>query len=184
MGEILKGADPLLYVRQGNPIEAPDTELLDRIRAHSRPVHHGPAHVVLRHRSGTCQIRHEAAGKGIAGAGGIKHVFQRVRRDVEGAAGLDQESTVLPLLDHHSLRTMSQNPAACPVDIPITTQLSRLAVIDHQDIDPGEELEESSLFALDPVIHGVAHDQLGLLDLFQNPELQLGIDVAEEEEAS
>jgi len=76
-----------------------------------------------------------------------------------------------------------ENPAASPVDVPVAAQLPRFAVVDHEDVDPLEQSEQCGLFALDPVVHGVAHNQLGVLDLLQNAELQLGVDIPQEEKA-
>jgi hypothetical protein len=91
---------------------------------------------------------------------------------------------MLSLLDHDALRPLPQDPPPGPMDIPVSTQLSGLTVVHHEDVHPGQEAEQRRLLALDPVVHGIAHHQLGLLHLFQNAELKLGIDVAEEEKTS
>src|SRR5258707_14003758 len=44
-----------------------------------------------------------------------------------------------------------------------------------------QELEQQILLALNPVVHRIAGDQLGLFYLIEDVELQLRIDVAEED---
>jgi len=46
---------------------------------------------------------------------------------------------------------------------------------------PAEQLEQRLALPLDPVVHGIAHDQPGPFHLAQHAELELGIDVAQED---
>src|SRR5439155_464767 len=78
------------------------------------------------------EVAHEAAGERVARAGRVEHVLERVRRDIEGAARLDQERAVLPLLDDHPARPMRHDSLAGAVDVPVAGEITRLAVVDQQ----------------------------------------------------
>src|SRR4029079_4899525 len=129
-----------------------------------------------------CEVGHEATGEGIPCPGGIEHVLQRIGRHIEGPTRLDEERAVLAPLDDHPPGPMPEDPAPGPMDVPIATQLTRLAVVHHEDIDPGKQLEQGRLLSLDPVVHGVADHQLGARHLLQYAKLEIGIDVSQEDE--
>jgi hypothetical protein len=67
------------------------------------------------------------------------------------------------------------------VDVPVAAQLSGLAVVHHEHVHPAEQLEQGLALPLDPIIHGVAHDEPRPLHLAQHAELKLRIDVTQED---
>ena len=90
---------------------------------------------------------------------------------------------MLSLLDHHPRGPVGEDPAAGPMDVPVSAQLAGLTVVDHEDVDPESSCSSARLLALDPVVHRVADDQLRTLHLLEDAQLEIGIDVAQEEKA-
>src|SRR5215203_3329533 len=90
---------------------------------------------------------------------------------------------MLALFDYDPFRAMLQNPAAGAMDIPLSAELACLAVIDHEHVHSGQQPEQVGFFALDPVVHGVAHDKLRFLYLVEHAQLQLRVDVTEEKKS-
>ena len=77
-------------------------------------------------------------------------------------------------------RARIQRPARWMFQSPLSSRASPSFTISTSTRPSSSE--QRGLLALDPVVHGVAHHQLGPLDLIQHAELELGIDVAEEDE--
>ena len=90
---------------------------------------------------------------------------------------------MLALLDHGHRRAVFQDPLRGAVDVPVARELTRLGIVHHEDVDVPQQVQQPVALGLDPIVHGVARHQLRLRDLIQYPELQLGVDVAEEHEA-
>ena len=59
---------------------------------------------------------------------------------------------------------------------------SRLAVVEHQAVDPSEHLQHVLAVVDDPMVHRVGYDQLGAGALVDDPHLHLGGPVRQEEE--
>jgi len=182
MSQVAEGACSLFHVLQGYRLESSDAELLDRIRPHRGAVDHRTPQVLVGDAPGTGEVRHESAGKGVAGTGGIEDILERKGGDIERARLSDEEGPVLPLLDHDPARASSEDPFPGAMNVPVAAQLAGFTVVDHENVDPAEEVEQRRLLALDPVVHGVAHDHLGPRHLREHAELELGVDVAEEHE--
>ena len=137
----------------------------------------------LRDRPGARQVAHEPAGEGVARAGRIEH-SPRAGRPARRRCGSGSISSApySPCLITTRLgpcariqrpaRWMFQSPDSSRASLSLTIRMSTRR----------EQLEQRRLLALDPVVHRVAHDQRGPAHLVEHAELQLGIDVAEEEE--
>ena len=62
-----------------------------------------------------------------------------------------------------------------------SAQLPRLRVVEEQDVDDLRALLSGSSLALDPVVHGVAEDQLGRRTCSSTCALQHRVDVGQED---
>src|SRR5205823_358724 len=117
------------------PGQAIEREVLDGERRHHRAVHHRPPH---RRRVGAVaerQIAHEAAGERVTGPGRVEHRLQRVGRDDEEGAVIQQERAVLATLDHDRARAERGDLAGRLDQVRLVGELPRLAVVDGDDVD-------------------------------------------------
>jgi len=96
---------------------------------------------------------------------GSNNLLQRVGGDFEHRRGIHEQRAMLALLDHHHLGAASEDPVRRPIDVPVARELARFRIVHHQDVDMAKQLEQQILLALNPVVHRIAGDQLGLFDL-------------------
>ena len=78
---------------------------------------------------------------------------------------------------------MVENGARGLHQIRVAGEHACLGVVDEQNVEALEHFEQRGLVILDPVIHGVAGDQLCVGHGFAHAALQDGIDVGEEEKS-
>ena len=180
MHQVPEGPHPRAHVGERHVREPLHAEGLDRERAERRAVHHGAAQARIREVARGREISHEPAGEGVAGAGGVEHFLERVGGDLERRLGAHEQRAVLALLHDREPRSAREDPAGRPVDVPVARQLARLGVVHHENVDVAQQLEQQVPLRVDPVVHRVAGDELGVLHLVEHAELQLGVDVAEE----
>ena len=81
------------------------------------------------------EVAHEAAGEGVAGAGRIEHVLERIGRREEDRALLEQERAVLALLDDHHRRAALHDPARGLHEVACIRELARFAVVQRDEVD-------------------------------------------------
>src|SRR6266478_840589 len=110
-------------------------EFLHAKAAQHRPVDHCAAQrcVALISRAG--QIAHKTSGKGIAGSRGIVWLLQRKRRHAEDAPRVHQHRAILSALYHQRRRPHFENLPRRAQQIVLIRKLSRLNIVDHQNID-------------------------------------------------
>ena len=130
---------------------------------------------------GARQIAHEAAGEGVPRSRRVEDLLEGIGGRGERALVAEHQHAVLPLLDDERARAQGADGAGGLHDVPFPGELSRLRVVDEQDVDHGERLAQLVRLARDPEVHGVAGHDLGPVDLVQHLALQDGIDVAEED---
>ena len=135
------GARTCASVTPSKPLDA---ELRHGERAHRRrrtPSRAGGSASL--DRAAPREVAHEPAGEGVARAGRIEDLLQREGRHVEGAARRSISSAPYsPCLITTRLGPCAQDPAAGAVDVPVARELPRLAVVDHQDVHPLQQLEQ------------------------------------------
>ncbi len=95
---------------------------------------------------------------------------------------MEQRRAVLAVLDDQRARAESHDGARSLHEIVVAGQHARFSVVDEQNIETLENFEQRGAMVLDPVIHGVAGDELDAWHGFAHAALQNGIDVGEEEE--
>src|SRR4051812_1933194 len=83
-GHLAERAHALLDLVHRQVLEALHREALHRVRAQHRAVDDGAAQVVVVHAAALRQVSHEPAREGVAGAGGVEHLFQREAGSEEG----------------------------------------------------------------------------------------------------
>ena len=80
------------------------------------------------------------------------------------------------------LRPTLHDPARGLDEIRFLGELARLAVVERDEIHALEKRQQIGPTALDPEVHRVARNELGLLDLIEHVELQSRIDVGQKDE--
>ena len=167
----------------GEALEAIARELLDVVGRHDRADDDGTAEVVVREVVGVGEVAEEAAREGVAGAGRVGDVLERVAGgDEDMAVLLDQERAVLALLDDDGLGTELEDALGGGQEVGGLAELTGFALVEEDDVDPLEDFDQLGALAGDPEVHGVADGELGTLHLVEHEELKLGVDVAQEEE--
>ena len=87
-----------------------------------------------------------------------------------------------PCLTTSDARAESHDGARGLHEVVVAGEHARFGVVDEQDVEALENFEQRGAMVLDPVVHGVAGDELDVGHGFADAALQDGIDVGEEEE--
>ena len=161
------------------PVEA---EIFDAEAGHDGAVGHGLLERLGLEVALFGQVAHHAAGKAIAGPGGIDHLAGRKGGQDVGLMLAEEHRPVLALLDDHESRAELQHAAAGADQVLVARQQLGLAVVEHQPVDPLEHLQHVLAVVEDPVVHRVGHDQLRGGALIDDPQLDFRGPVGEEEE--
>ena len=128
------------------------------------------------------QVAGEAAGEGVARAGGIVDILKRVGRAAEEIVVLAEEETaVLAFFHRDDTGTERLDFFAGFDQAGFLGQFARLAVIEDEHVDPLEEVEQRGLGDIDPEVHCVGDDKLRFFHLVEDLQLQVGRDVGEED---
>ena len=86
------------------------------------------------------------------------------------------------MLDDQDARAESHDSARGLNEVVVAGEHARFSVVDEEDVEALENFEQRGAMVLDPVVHGVAGDELDAGHGFAHAALQDGIDVGEEEE--
>src|ERR1022692_3053704 len=162
-------------------------EFLAAEAAHDRAVDHGAAQfgeieiAVMGREAAAGQVADEAAGEGIAGAGGVEDVFQQIARHHEVLAAAEQDGAVFAALDDERVRTHFHDYGRGTPQIVFAGKLASLAIVDQQEVPLLQGLQQARAEIVDPVIHGVAAGELNVAHLAAHAALQIGLDIAQEE---
>ena len=109
------------------------TLVLDGEGGEDAAVDDGAPEIGVGHPSHPRQGAHETPGEGVARAGGIDHALERDRGTREVLAAAQEESAVLPHLDHHRFGPQLEDGARRLVRERFAGQLARLLLVDEED---------------------------------------------------
>ena len=160
-------------------VEALRTKSFDAEAGHDGAEDDGAAEVLVGEVARTVEPSAEAAQEGVAGAGGVEEVEHREGGRGEDAIRREKEGAVFTFFDDEALRTHIADHARSFDEVGFAGELAGLGVVDDEDVDTFEGVEELGFGAFDPEVHGVGHDQAGLVDLVEHASLQGGLDIAE-----
>src|SRR5580698_4345371 len=130
------------------------TEALHRKGAHYATVKHGVRECLQCDLGLGGEVSEEAAGKRIAGTGGIHHLVQRQsgrakrhgyfarRRSVERLLTKERGRTVFAVLDDEGLWTHRQNLARGHDQVTVIGEQLGFSIVDQQRIEAGENLRQ------------------------------------------
>ena len=88
---------------------------------------------------------------------------------------------MLTFFHHDSLRAPFQNPLRTLHEICFFRELSKLGIVQRDEIDVSEQRDEIIAAALDPEVHRVAGNETRFVYLLQDFELKTRVNVAEED---
>ncbi len=94
---------------------------------------------------------------------------------------MEERRAVLAVLDDQRARAESHDGARGLHEVVVAGQHARFSVVDEQNVEALENFKQGRAMVLDPVIHGVAGDELDAGHGLAHAALQDGIDVGEEE---
>src|SRR5690606_12956093 len=106
--------------------------------------------------------------------GRVVDVLQRKRRRAEHAAVGEQECTVFSLLDDQRRRTHLTYEFCCADEIGFARELTRLGIVDNEEIDVLERASQLVRRMLYPEIHRIADDELRTVHLLEHRPLNAG----------
>src|SRR5205085_242842 len=135
MRESPEGAIAILNVAHADLAQAVERELLHRERRQHAAEDDRPAQlafVVLRAGS---EITEKTAGKGVASAGRIENILERIRRHCEDGISRDHQHAVLAAFDHDRLWAEGQDGAGAFDEIDLAGELASLSLVDDDQID-------------------------------------------------
>src|ERR1051325_3664701 len=95
---------PLLHIRERDLAQAVERELLHRERRQHAAEDRGAAELEVRHLAAGGEVTEEAAREGVARAGGVEDVLERIGRRGEDRVLRYQQHAVLAALDDERLR--------------------------------------------------------------------------------
>src|SRR5438309_7493950 len=161
------------------PLDPVDAEVLHREGSADRTVKDGLAESAVIERSRAREVAEQPTRERVAGASGIAHLVERVRRRPEDPVGGQKERAVLSSLDDDGAGTESLDLACRPEHVVGAAELPRFGLVDGDDIDAGHDGREGVAPTLDPVVPRVERDRLWSTDLIEHPTLDLGKEVSE-----
>src|SRR5207249_903828 len=94
--------------------------------------------------------------------------------------GGEEDRPVFAALDEDGARAAGEDAARGACDVALAGEEPRLLVVHHQQVDARQQRLERLAGAFDPVVHRVAGDQRGPLELREHALLEGRIDVREE----
>ncbi len=127
------------------------------------------------------EIAHHPAGKAVAGPGGIDDVRRGIGGEDVDFMFAEEHRPMLALLDDHQPRSQAADRMAGADEVFLSREQFRLAVVEHQAVDPPQEDEEAFPLVLNVIVHRVGDDQGGAGALVEHAHLQLRRGVGEEE---
>lgn len=130
----------------------------------------------------TGEVTGEAAGESVARARGIDNFFKRNGGGGKGSLGAREEAAVLSLFDGDVAGTPLAEPAGGAEEVGLIGELRCLGIVQNEQIDPGKKFEQAGASDIDPEVHGVGDDELGFSHLIEHEVLEVGGNVAEEDE--
>src|ERR1043166_1282828 len=145
-------------------------------------VNHGATEVALHGPFGGCEIAHHAANEGVAGAGGIDDGGERISGGDEEAVRAGEDGAVLAFLDDDVFWPELVDGARGGEEVRVIGQLLGFALVEDKSMNALEEAEQVLKGDVEPEVHGVGDDELGLLHLVEHMHLQRGRDIGEEDE--
>ena len=100
----------------------------------------------------------------------------------EEAVVVQEDGAVLALLDDDGAEAEGAQRAAGGDGVGLAGDLGGLAVVDHGDVGPAQDLQEGVAHRLDPDVDGVGDDEGLAPHLVEDVELEVGPDVPDEGE--
>ena len=111
-------------------------------------------------------------------------LLERIGRHEECAVAVEQQRAMLTALHDELARAALEDVLRRLAQVLDTGELTRLLVVDDEEIDLRQQLTERSWLARDPEVHRVGRDEpqpsTASAHLVDDVELELGVDVAQE----
>ena len=125
----------------------------------------------------------EAAGEGVASAGGVGELGERVGRGGEEVVFTEEHGAVFAFFDDDVARSHFEEAAAGDDEVGAFGEDFGFVFIDDEEVDAFEDIEEPGSGDIDPEVHAIGDDEWGGGALVENGELVVRAHVGEEDDA-